>query len=127
MKYIISILFIVNIFAFAKDEVVGKLYFSRFMGHIHKIPADLSASVTTIQCAQALKVLKETEPKEGWLLVNIGEDKGYVRSKHLNTKRPSCFQERYPRFYQKQNFDMTELYFWGRLVDHFIEGESKSI
>ena len=109
MKLLLVLTFILAPFTFAKDEVVGKLYFTRFMGHVHKSPADLSASVTTIQCAQALRVLKESESKEGWLLVSIGEDKGYIRSKHLNTSRPSCFQERHPRFYQKQNFDMTEL------------------
>lgn len=110
--------------SFAKSS--GRLYFQDFMGHVHKEPTDGSASLTAIQCAFSVAVLssEDNPAPTGWIYVKAGEDKGYVRSRFLGTTRPDCFQETYPKFYNNMNFDLADLYYWGRLSDHFIEGES---
>ncbi|MBG60776.1 MAG: hypothetical protein CMJ16_09985 [Peredibacter sp.] len=114
--------------AIGKEKTVGRLYFQEFMGHIHEGPSDTSASLTAIQCSHSLNVIEKdgVNVPVGWMLVRAGEDLGYVRSKFLGEGRPECFQEKYPKFYSKLNLDLADLYYWGRLSDHFIEGESQA-
>lgn len=111
----------------AAEKVVGTLYFKHFMGHVHKNPSPSSSSLTTIQCAHPVKVVEDVEVQtpEGWVYVKVGEDRGFVSSKFLLTKRPKCFQEKYPKFFINLNLDLTDMYYWGRLYDQYSLGESK--
>lgn len=111
-----------------RDKEVGRLYFQNFMGHLHQESKDTSSSLTALQCAHPVVVIerKGVDVAPGWLLVKVGEDVGYIRSRFLDSQRPSCFQEKYAEFYRRLNLDVSDLYFWGRLSDHFIEGESQS-
>ena len=108
------------------EEVLGRLYFTEFMGHLHKEPVDSSASLTALQCAHSVSLVekKGVHIPSGWKLAKIGEDTGFIRTRFLSDKRPDCFQEKYPKFYNKLNFDLADLYYWGRLPDHFLQGES---
>lgn len=111
---------------FAADKNAGRLYFQGFMGHLHKSASDSSASMTAIQCAQSVELVEKegVSVPDGWKYGRVGEDYGYVRSKFLGEKRPECFQQKYPKFYNALNLDLADFYYWGRLSDHFIEGES---
>lgn len=113
-------------FAWAGDKNVGRLYYQGFMGHLHKEAADSSASLTALQCAHSVSIIERDGLviPDGWVFAKVGEDYGYIRSRFLGEGRPNCFQEKYPKFYQNLNLDLTDFYFWGRLSDHFIEGES---
>ena len=84
--------------------------------------------MTALQCAHAVNIIEveELTTPTGWMLARVGEDLGYIRSKFLSSNRPECFQEKYPKFYGNLNIDLTDLYYWGRLSDHFIEGESQA-
>lgn len=112
--------------SYGAQKQAGRLYFQNFMGHVHKEPKDGAASLTAIQCAQSVQVLENSlkEPPRGWAYVKAGEDKGYIRFSQLGPKRPECFQEKYPKFYNSLNLDISDYYYWGRLSDHYIEGES---
>lgn len=113
--------------ASAAEKVVGRLYLVPFMGHLHKNPTKLSSSLTTLQCSHALKVLENdaiTVPT-GWVYVQAGDDKGFIHASYLTATRPDCFQEKYPRFYSALNLDLTDMYYWGRLFDHFSTARSK--
>lgn len=110
----------------AANKQAGRLYFQNFMGHVHKEPKDSSASLTAIQCAQSVQVMENPlkAPPRGWAYIKAGEDTGYIRMSQLGEKRPTCFQEKYPKFYNSLNLDISDYYYWGRLSDHYIEGES---
>jgi len=112
--------------ASAADKQAGRLYFQNFMGHVHKEPKDGAASLTAIQCAQSVQVMENAlkAPPRGWVYIKAGEDTGYIRISQLGEKRPDCFQEKYPKFYNSLNLDISDYYYWGRLSDHYIEGES---
>lgn len=112
---------------FSAEKTVGTLYFTKFMGHIHKNPSNSSSSMTTIQCAHPLKVLEDPEVRtpQGWMYVKAGSDKGFVSSKFLSNKRPLCFQEKYPKFFINLNLDLTDMYYWGKLYDQYSQGESR--
>lgn len=114
---ILSLLF----FNSVQAKVVSRMYYKNIMGHVHKNPSDSSSSLTTIQCAQSVKILEEKEisPPTGWLYVKVGEDTGYIKEKFLGQKRPTCFQATYPAFFNALNLDLTDLHYWGRLYDQF--------
>jgi hypothetical protein len=106
-------------------EVGGRKYYKNFLGHVHKNASKDSSSLTIVQCSHSVKILKQKNPKKGWSFVQVGDDQGYIQNKDLLNKRPECFQGKYPHFYRSYNLDISEMYFWGRLYDHYVQGVSK--
>ena len=105
----------------------GVFYFVPMLGHVHQSPARTSPSLTTIQCGHPLKVIEDSKvvTSEDWAYVVVADWKGFVWKKHLANKRPDCFQGKYPRFFDALNLELAELYYWGRLHDHWEEGMAK--
>lgn len=122
MKLIISLLLMTPV---AQAQEIGRLYFKHFLGHVHESPDRDSASQTTLQCSHSVKILNTATPISGWMYTQVGEDKGFIQSDFLTNKRPDCFQEKYPRFYVEIGLDITEMYHWGKLYDHYSMGKSK--
>jgi hypothetical protein len=123
----LSLLFLFTIEAHTLEKVVGELYFTNFLGHLHKNPSRSSSSLTTVQCAYPVKVLSGSERAlpPGWIYTKVGDDRGFIQSIFLSDKRPDCFQEKYPKFYINLNLDLTDMYYWGRLSDQYLLEESK--
>jgi len=105
------------------QEVV---YLTTFLGHVHQSPSRLSPSLTTIQCGYPVKLLKDPTiiVSEDWERVQVADWKGFVWKRHLSKSRPDCFQARFPKFVDALNLDLAELYYWGRLNDHWEEGRA---
>ena len=121
-------LILLSLFSFSSFSISaasGRLYFNKFLGHVHKTMSDEAPSMTTIQCAHSLEVIEYKNLLSGWVYVKAGEDKGFIREEFLSDKRPDCFQERYPKFYSNSNLDITQMYYWGRLYDRFQSGSSQ--
>ena len=106
-------------------QEIGRLYFNQFLGHVHESPDRDSTSQTTVQCAHSVKILKTANNVSGWIYSQVGEDKGFIQSQFLSPARPKCFQEEFPRFYVELGLDITEMYHWGKLYDHYDMGKSK--
>ncbi len=106
------------------QEVV---FLSTFLGHVHQSPSRLSPSLTTIQCGHPVKVIKDPNVlvSEDWERVQVADWKGFVWKKHLSPSKPDCLQGRFPKFVDALNLDLTELYYWGRLNDHWEEGRAE--
>ena len=115
-------LFIISSLSYAE---IGRLYYSNFLGHLHENPSKDSTSLTIVQCSHSVKVLKSSTSIDGWRYVQVGEDKGYIQSQFLVRKRPECLQEKYPKFYNKFELNLSEMYYWGRLYDLYLQGKSK--
>ena len=83
--------------------------------------------MTTIQCGYPLKILKSNLVKhpDDWSLVEASDIRGFVFNNFLADSKPECFQEKYPKFFEALNMDVAELYYWGRLYDQSLIGESK--
>lgn len=111
--------------AFGKDVVIGRKYFQSFLGHVHKNASKDSSSLTIVQCSHSVKLLKNKNPIENWSYVQVGDDKGFIQSELLGEKRPKCFQQKYPKYYLGLELDITEMYFWGRLYDQYLQGQSR--
>lgn len=115
--------FLLSLPAYAQE--IGRLYFTEFLGHLHESPDRDSTSLTTVQCSHSVKILKTANNVAGWIYSQVGEDKGYIQTQFLSSDRPTCFQEKYPRFYIELGLDITEMYHWGKLYDHYDIGKSR--
>ncbi|MBF0359583.1 MAG: hypothetical protein HQK49_01135 [Oligoflexia bacterium] len=109
-------------------KLVGIFYLNRLFANIHQRPSSDSNSVLAIACAHPLKVYED--PAESthaqWALVNSEKVDGYIMKAFISEQRNnSCFQNIYPQFFNLLNLDVTQIYYWGRLQDHFISGKSK--
>lgn len=107
------------------EDILGRKYFVNFLGHVHKKMSKDASSLTIVQCAHAVKILKSKMITNDWSYVQVGDDRGFVQSKFLSDKRPDCFQGKYPRFYNKVGLDITEMYYWGKLYDQYFMETSK--
>jgi hypothetical protein len=119
-------------FAFADttatdEKVVGVFYLNTMFGHVHQSAMRTSASLTTIQCAHPVKVIESSKVSVGpeWAYVQVADHRGFIIKNDLSEKRPECFQGKYPKFFDAMNLDLAELYYWGRLYDQFLHGETR--
>ena len=102
----------------AKPERV--LYFTKLFGHIHKNPSRYSQSLSTIGCGHPIKVMGNTEVSSSgvsFLKVKVGPYVGYISKGYLRGKKPECFADEFPRFFDNLNLSLTDMYYWGKLDD----------
>jgi hypothetical protein len=109
------------------EKVVGIFYMTPMFGHVHQSSVRTSASLTTIQCAHPVKVIESSKVSVGpeWAYVQVAEYRGFIMKQFLSEKKPECFQGKYPKFFDSLNMDLSELYYWGRLYDHYVQGETR--
>jgi hypothetical protein len=109
------------------EKVVGIFYMTPLFGHVHQSSVRTSASLTTIQCAHPVKVIESSKVSisKEWAYVEVADYRGFVMKQYLSEKRPDCIQGKYPKFFDALNMDLSELYYWGRLYDHYIQGETR--
>ena len=125
-------LLLFNLLSFAEttstdEKVVGVFYMTPLFGHIHQSSVRTSASLTTVQCAHPVKVIESSKVSisKEWAYVEVADYRGFVMKQYLSEKRPDCIQGKYPKFFDALNMDLSELYYWGRLYDHYIQGETR--
>lgn len=137
---ILAFIFLVSIMAFkpaysnfSNKKLIKVSYLKNIFGQIHLNPSRYSTSLTTISCGHPVKVF-EVEELSGesrvlfndiWLYVKVGGYEGYINKNFLSNSKPLCFQDSYPKFFDQFDLDLTELYYWGRLYDQYIQGKSK--
>jgi hypothetical protein len=109
------------------EKVVGVFYFKKMFGHVHQSTVKTSASLTTIQCAHPVKVIESTKVtiSAEWAYVQVADHRGFILKEFLTDKRPECFQGKYPKFFDAFNLDLSDLYYWGRLNDQYVQGETR--
>lgn len=109
------------------ERVVGIYYFTEMFGHVHQTAVKTSGSLTTIQCSHPVKVIESSKVSvsKDWAYVQVADYKGFINKEFLSQKKPECFQGKYPKFFDALNLDLAELYYWGRLNDQYIQGETR--
>lgn len=109
------------------EKVVGVFYMKPLFGHVHQSSVRTSASLTTIQCAHPVKVIESSKVSASpeWAYVQVADYRGFIMKQFLSEKKPDCFQGKYPKFFDALNMDLSELYYWGRLYDHYVQGETR--
>ena len=113
----------------ASESVQKVVYLKNIFGHIHQNPRRHSRAITTVSCGYPIKVIKREEGErasaEGWYRVEAGTYKGFVRVAHTSEKKEPCFQEKYPRFFDRSELGPTDYYRWARLQELLLRGVSK--
>lgn len=109
------------------EKVVGIFYMRPMFGHVHRSSTSNSAGLTTIQCSHPVKVIESSKVSvtQEWAYVEVGDHRGFILKDFLSEKRPDCFQGKYPKFFDALNLDLSELYYWGRLYDQYIQVETR--
>ena len=75
-----------------------------------------------------LKVMGNTEVSSSgvsFLKVKVGPYVGYISKGYLRGKKPECFADEFPRFFDNLNLSLTDMYYWGKLYDQYITGRSR--
>lgn len=130
-------IFFLNLTLLQAKEQTGVIktgYLNQMFGHIHQNPSRYSQSMSTVACGHPLKVMKLVQEdgtekvifSKEWNRVSTGPYEGYIQERYISDKKPSCFQDRFPKFFQAINLELTEMYYWGRLYDHYDWGHSKA-
>lgn len=124
---LLKFIFMMNFFFLLRAQAAEIVYLTTFLGHVHQSPSRLSPSLTTIQCGHPIKLIKEANVmiSEDWERVQVADWKGFIWKKHISSSKPDCYQARFPKFVDAFNLDLTELYYWGRLNDHWEEGRAE--
>jgi len=112
----------------AKTEISRIVYFNQLFGHIHKNPSRYSQSLSTIECGHPVKIVKEkgNEVISGnYVKVKVGPYKGYLDHIYLSNKKEKCFSDKYPKFFNALNLTISDMFYWGKLNDQYVQGQSK--
>ena len=111
-------------------DVQKVVYMKNIFGHVHQNPMRHSRAVTTISCGYPVKVIKwengTKKAREHWYRIETGSYRGFVRISHTSEKSPSCFQDKYPRFFDRAGLGPTDFYRWGRLQELLLRGTSRA-
>ncbi|RLA62883.1 MAG: hypothetical protein DRQ88_10135 [Epsilonproteobacteria bacterium] len=128
MKKILVLLLLFPSFSYGQ---VHYLYYKNIFGHLHQSPSSYAGSLKTLSCGDRVRLIQDksgtiTEySKFSWSKVKYGPNEGYIRSGFLEQKRPSCFQVKYSKFFNKFKVELNDVFSWGRLYDQFVMGSSQ--
>ncbi len=119
---------IISASTYAKTEISRVVYFNHLFGHVHKNPSRYSQSLSTIECGHPVKIIKEKghEILSGnYVKVKVGPYIGHIDKAYLSTKKEKCFSDKYPKFFNDLNLSITDMFYWGKLNDQYVQGTSK--
>lgn len=127
MRGLCCLLLFLSFPTFSSEKSVRVSYYNNLFGHIHKNASRYSQSLSTIGCGHPIKILgvKGEEISSGeFYKVKVGPYVGFIDKKYLSSKKPTCFQDRYPRFFDNVGLSLTDMYYWGKLYDQYAYGRS---
>lgn len=108
----------------SEKTLVGIFYVNQLFSNIHQHPVTSATSLMALSCGTPLKVY-ETNSKVSpdWSAIIYDNNQGFIQKKLLDNTRPLCFQDRYPKFFNQINLDLTQMYYWGKLYDQYVMGK----
>ena len=125
---IIGLCLMLSLSAKAKSDVSRVVYFNQLFGHIHKNPSRYSQSLSTIECGHPVKVMKEKGSEfisGNYIKVKVGPYLGYIDQVYLSSKKEKCISDKYPKFFNALDLSLADMFYWGKLNDQYVQGESK--
>jgi hypothetical protein len=102
--------------------IPGIYYYKKMFGTIHRNLGNNSETLSTISCGQPLRVIMF---QKKWGKIKAGPYLGYIKRSFISSKKPPCFQDSYPKFFDLLNLELSEIYYWGRLYDQYVIGKSR--
>jgi hypothetical protein len=111
-----------------KTDISRVLYFNQLFGHVHKSPSRYSQSLSTVECGHPIKIVKENgkEVLTGdFVKVSVGPYIGHVNLLYLSSKKEKCISDKYPKFFNSLELSITDMFYWGKLNDQYVQGKTK--
>ena len=89
-------------------------------------PRPSSNPISILSCGSKVKVMyQKNKTLKNWSFVNVGPFEGYIKEQLLVKKKPQCFEDRFPKFYNSFKIKLSEMYYWARLNQHILENGPK--
>lgn len=109
-----------------KKKLVGRLFVIPMVINLHQRAVKYSPTLTSLSCGDRVEAYEVEVPnKMGWYEVKAGRWVGYLEREYLQESYPRCFRNEYPRFWSKLELDSSQKYYWGRLYDLYVQGQTK--
>ncbi len=110
-----------------QPKKAGLFYFKEPFGIVHEKPDLESPSIKIIYCGQPLEMLETYGQKSvgEWTMVKRRKMEGYIQTKFLSKRWPTCFTRVYSQFIGEFQMSETDLYFWAKYVERVRRGRSK--
>lgn len=140
LEGIVKYFFLILVFSFStfgqEKKVLDKvMYVKSMFAQVHKNPSKYSNYMTTTECGHPVKVFKKVS-KSGdnvrilfnrtWHLVKVGAYEGYMNAVQLSSRKRSCFQDKYPKFFDSIDMGINDMFYWGKLYDQYVSGKSRA-
>lgn len=107
MKKVLIFLFLMLCFSSQ-----GKTWFTEAsFTHLFEFAAAEGTYVDTLPCGSPVHLISE---KGSWLYVDWKGKKGFLKKSATAENPPSCFREKYPKFYEALPIDSADLHYWGK-------------
>ncbi|ATH08814.1 hypothetical protein BIY24_12915 [Halobacteriovorax marinus] len=124
----------ISIFAQDQKKVLDKvMYVNQLFAQVHKNPSKHSIYLTTTECGHPVKVYKLVSKSNArvlfnrtWKIVKVGSYDGYMNGDYLSSTKPKCFQDKYPKFFDSLDLEITDMFYWGKLYDQYVTGQSRA-
>jgi len=133
---LINLFFLCNFNIVADTKILNKvMYIKSLFSLVHRNPSTHSNSLTTIECGHPIKTFKMVSKKRNttrivfnrnWYLVKVGPYEGYINGKQLSNRKVSCFQDKFPKFFDTLDIGINDMFYWGKLHDQYVTGKSKA-
>lgn len=125
LKIVTSITFLILSVIVIAQEVK---YASETFVNIHQNASRYSQVLATISCNHPLMIIKDVKDgtelveniSEKWQKIKTGEYVGYIFDAYVSSKKVNCLQDLNPKFFEKLNLTLTDMYYWARLNDMYI-------
>lgn len=117
-----------------QKKVLDKvMYVNKIFAQVHKNPSRHSIYLTTTECGHPVKVYKLVSKNRTrvsfnrtWKIVKVGAYDGYIDGEYLSSKKVDCFQDKYPKFFDSLNLEISDMFYWGKLYDQYVSGKSRA-
>ena len=116
-KIFFFILLFCSCFSQANEYFINENFIS-----LGQNPVRNSDPLSLLSCGHKVRVEKLDQE---WSLIKVGPYKGYIKKSFLNKKKPICFQDKFPKFFDEFNIKLTEMLYWAQLNDQYFEGKTK--
>ena len=113
------IISLLSLSSVAADKMV---FLNAIYGQIHQNQSRYSRVISTFECGQPFKMLEQNDAL--FVKVSYASYEGYILQELLSDKKPTdCWQDKYRKFFEYMDLDVTKMHYWGRLKDLTISGK----
>ena len=120
IKLLVVLLYLFSFEMKAEDFFIGKNFVI-----LGQNPRPSANPISVLSCGSKVKIELQKSKSMKWSFVKIGPFEGYMKGQFLSKKKPVCFEDRFPKFYNSFRIKLSEMYYWARLNHHFLENNLK--